>query len=238
MTPRLAELLVLSLLALALSSPTGVRAGQVPDISGVWLGLTGTTYQPAFEPLEGGPAPLKPAALAQYQRRIAAYERGEPLPDTASQCLPHGVPRSMLTPYPMHILQTPGLVTIVHESGHNVRLIYLDAVHPPGLRATFMGHSVGHWERETLVVDTVGIDWRTWLDEAGKPHGPRLHVIERLRRLPGGALEDRITIDDPDTFTRPWTTMRVYQSRPDLRLLEYICEENDRDIEREAGEAR
>jgi hypothetical protein len=200
------------------------------DISGVWLGLVGRAYQPEFRPLDDSEAPLTAAARALYAKRRAAYDAGKPDPDTPSRCLPHGVPRSMLTPYPMHIVQTPGQITIVHESGHNIRLIYLDEPQPPSVPLTYMGHSVGHWEGDTLVIDTIGLNAETWLDEAGQPHGEHLHVIEHLRKLADGSLEDVLTLDDPEQFLHPWSARRVYAPRPDLSLLEYICEESTRDM--------
>jgi hypothetical protein len=210
-------------------------ATDAHNISGLWLGLLGVAYQPQFRSVDGSDAPLTPAARAEFQRHRVASEAGKPYPDTPSRCLPHGVPRSMLTPYPMHIVQTPGQITIVHESGHNIRLIYMDEEQPTTVPLTYMGHSVGRWEGDTLVIDTVGLNAETWLDEAAQPHGERLHVVEHMRKLADGRLEDLITLSDPDMFEHSWTARRVYDPRPDLTLLEYICEENARDLAKELG---
>jgi hypothetical protein len=232
---------------LLLTPPLAVPAGLLTvrpeahggsqDISGVWMGLTGAAYQPQFRQLDGSEAPMTAAARNIFEARRAAYVVGRPEGDTPSRCLPHGVPRSMLTPYPMHIVQTPGQITIVHESGHNLRLIYMNESQPGAVPLSYMGHSVGRWDSDTLVIDTVGLNTDTWLDEAGQPHGERLHVVERLRKLSDGRLEDLIEVDDPETYTHPWTTRRLYDPRPDLHLLEYICEENTRDIVSELGGA-
>jgi hypothetical protein len=227
MTMLLAPLLAVSAEILTARLPTG---DGPQDISGVWMGLTGTAYQPRFRQQDGSEAPLTTVARTVFAVRTAAYVAGKPVADTPSRCLPHGVPRSMLTPYPMHIVQTPGQITIVHESGHNLRLIYLNEPQPTTVPLTYMGHSVGHWRGDTLVIDTIGLSAATWLDEAGQPHGERLHVVERLRKLPDGRLENLIELDDPEMYTQSWTTRRVYDPRPDLQLLEYICEESTRDI--------
>src|SRR3984957_4931466 len=94
-----------------------------------------------------------------------------------------------------------------------------------------MGDSAGHWEGDTLVVDTIGLNDRTWIDEVGVIHGQQLHVIERIRKIEGGhAMENLVRIEDPEYFTEPWYARITYAWRPDLRLTEYVCEENNRNM--------
>jgi hypothetical protein len=103
--------------------------------------------------------------------------------------------------------------------------------HPDHITPSYDGHAVGHWEGDTLVVDTVGFNDKTWLDRAGSPHGLRMHVIERIRKLDGGAtLEDQMTIEDPDFYTQPFTEHLIYKWRPDWRMPERNCEEAMRGV--------
>jgi hypothetical protein len=198
------------------------------NITGVWWTKG---YDRRFRTLDGQLPPFTPAGKAEWDRHIAAEKAGQPIADAPTRCLPHGIPRLMASPYPILIQQSPGLVSFIHEVAHNVRLIYLDEAHPKDLDPTFLGHSIGRWEGDTLVVDTIGLNDKTQIDEEGITHSDKLHVVERFRKLDGGAqLEDLITIEDPVTFTRPWTTRRVYDWRPDIRLMEYVCEENNRNV--------
>jgi hypothetical protein len=137
----------------------------------------------------------------------------------------------MNSPYPIQIIQTTGETVIVHEVAHNIRHIYMDQPHPPALAPTFMGDSVGHWDGDTLVIDTLGFNDRTWIDEIGVIHGKQMHVIERIRKIEGGhALENLVRIEDPEFFTEPWFARITYAWRPDLRIAEYVCEENNRNM--------
>ena len=103
----------------------------------------------------------------------------------------------------------------------------MNAKHPGKFEPTFMGHSVGHWEGDTLVVDTIGMIKQTQIDEAGTLHSDQLHVVERIRKVQD-TLEVLFTIEDPKAFTKPWTAVRIWKWRPDIRFIEYICEENNR----------
>ena len=149
----------------------------------------------------------------------------------------------MGAPYPLQIVQTADHITLLHESHHVIRHIYMNDVHPndDDLTPSFMGDSIGHWEKHVLVVDTtgfqvrtmerVGFDLRTSLDDSGLPHSEKLHTIERLRRIgDGNLLEDLITIDDPGEFNKNWTVRMVYRRQPGMRLLDYVCGETHRNI--------
>ena len=127
--------------------------------------------------------------------------------------------------YPIQILQTPGQVTMLHEEMTVYRHIQLGGVHPEDPDPSYMGDSIGHWEGDTLVVDTVGLKTITTLDPVGLPHTEQLHVVERIRRTGPKQIENVLTLDDPGAFTRPWSLRLTYALQPPQRkLAEYICE--------------
>jgi hypothetical protein len=206
--------------------------GSVPpnpdphDFEGVWQ-VQGYEYLLGPEP--GVPPPLKPEYIKLLERRIRAKNRGTPEADTETQCLGHGMPRVMESPYPIEIVQTPGRITFLHEVAHELRTIYMNRPHPEHPRVDFNGDSVGHWEGDTLVVDTIAIDPRSFIDDEGSSHSGQEHVIERYRKVDGGAeIELTVTVEDPVTLEHPYSYKRIYHWRPDIRLQEYVCEENNR----------
>ena len=207
-------------------------AGSAPpnpdpkNFEGVWW-LKGYEYM--LGPAPGVEPPLKPAYMEILKRRIRAKNAGNPETDTATRCLPHGMPRLMESPYPIEIVQTKDKITLLHEVAHNVRRFYLNQQHPKNLPLTYLGNSVAHWEGDTLVVDTVGINGESFIDDEGASHSDKEHIVERFRKIDGGRqLEMVITIDDPVTLEHPYSYTRYYQWRPDVRPSEYICEENNR----------
>jgi len=196
------------------------------NLEGVWW-LEGYEYM--LGPAPGIPAPMKPQYMKILERRIRAKNAGTPEADASTQCFPHGMPRLMESPYPIEIVQTPGRITFLHEVAHNVRRIYLNSPHPKNLKHTFLGDSRGHWEGDTLVVDTTGLNDRTFIDDEGGVHSDQEHTIEHFRKIDGGAkLEMIMTVEDPVTLEHPYSYRRVYDWRPDVRPQEYVCEENNR----------
>ncbi len=132
--------------------------------------------------------------------------------------MPHGMPRLMESPYPIEIVQTPGRITFLHEVAHNTRRIWLSRDHPKHVALTFLGDSVGHWEGDTLVVDTTGLNDRTFIDDEGSSHSTQEHVVERYRKIDDGAgLELIMTVEDPVTLEHSYSYRRVYRWRPDVR---------------------
>ena len=120
---------------------------------------------------------------------------------------------------------------MLFRSAHNVRKFYLDQEHPKNLKPTYLGHSVGRWEGDTLVVDTIGLNDKTFIDDEGSSHSTQIRVVERIRKINGGReLEDVVTIHDPGVFTKDWSARFVYQPRPDIRIMDYACGEKHRDI--------
>ena len=209
------------------------------DFSGVWWTRG---YDRTFRPVTDPPQPpsesarllpLTPLEAASRRHHLDMERAGTPIADAPTQCFPHGVPRIMASPYPIQFVYSPGLITILHEVAHNVRFIHMDGRPPPAhTPRTFLGYSVGHWEGNTLVVVTDHFNDRTQIDEESLSHGLKLKVTERFTRFTnryGGAeLRDRITIEDPDHYTRAWTAERLYPWRGDVRIEEYSCEENNR----------
>src|SRR5262249_47590162 len=151
--------------------------------------------------------PFMPCSAAIYNYKSNNASQYDPEWD----CLPPGGPPMMATPYPMEIIQLPEqkrIIMIFEGATHIWREIYMDGrAHPvgDGLNPTYLGHSIGHWERDTLVVDTVGFNEGTWLDYFGHPHTDMLHVIERFTRPDRDTLHFEATIDDPGAYTKPFT---------------------------------
>lgn len=211
------------------------------DLSGIWFqgGRGGGRNYRRFNPEE--PPPLQPWAMEiRKQNRAGVTDlngKGLDERDPVWYCFPPGATRIMIQPFPFEIVQTPNVVYILFEYDHSIRRIYTDGrEHPEGYPFGWMGHSIGRWDGDTLVVDTVGFNDRTWLDRAGTPHSDALHVVERFRRVVGDTLEIEFLFDDPKAFTKSWGGKTVYRStsmhdRADLpteqpEIGEYLpCEE-------------
>lgn len=174
--------------------------------------------------------PFMPWAAAVYDYNSANVSKYDP----EGYCLPPGGPRMMATPYPMEIVQLPEqrrIFMVFEGATHIWREIYMDGrPHPQGdaLNPTYLGHSVGRWEGDTLVVDVVGFNEATWIDYYGHPHTDRLHVVERISRPDKSTLRYEATIDDPGAYTRAWTVSWNVTWSPTGELTEYICQENNR----------
>jgi len=147
-------------------------------------------------------------------------------------CLPMGVPR--VTPFPYRFVQNythkpPTHMFILHEGNiHSYRQIFMDGrKHPAELDPTWYGHSIGSWEKDTLVIDTVGYNDKFWFDRRGHPHTEQLHTVERWTRLNLGEMENKVTIDDPGAYSKPFTLTFMATTTPGDELLEYICQENN-----------
>jgi hypothetical protein len=143
----------------------------------------------------------------------------------------------MATPFPFQIFQVSDRVLFVFEGGAHVwRTIFTDGrPHPKDPNPSFLGDSVGRWEGDTLVVDVIGFNEATWLDQAGHPHTEALHIVERFTRVNEGALRYEVTIDDPHAYTKPWTTAYTIPWVAGAELLEYICQENNKDLPHMVG---
>jgi hypothetical protein len=196
------------------------------NLEGVWL-IQGD--HSVIKTIEGKLPPLSKAAAARYAAAVRARQAGKPVFDTIQTCKPHGFPRILFAAYPIEILQEPTQVTFIHEIHHMPRMVYLDLALPKleDMDPNWMGQSAGHWEGDTLVVETQGFNDLTTLDAAGLPHSTEMRVSERLRKLDADTLEDAITIKDPKTYTKSWTTRVTYRRQPGLRLKEYVCTDSN-----------
>jgi len=196
-----------------------------PDLSGLWV-VTGGFF---FAPDRKVPA-LKGAYKTLYDKRLAAMATGRPIDDVTADCLPAGLPHLLVVPYPFELMQTPGRVTLLYEYDSVVRRIPIGAAFTDPRKATpaFNGESVGHWDGQTLVVETRNIREDTQVDYTGIPHSDALTISERVRRVDDATLEDVITLDDPKAFAEPFTVTRTYRLRPKWKISEYVCAENNR----------
>jgi hypothetical protein len=217
---------------------SGAAAASAPkgpgSLNGIWVNAeykyTGgfTARQRAMHTIDGALPPLQPWANALLEKRIAEADQGVIFANTISQCLPGGIPQMMFgASYPIQIIESPEQVTLLFEEQNHFRVIHLDGTHPADPDPGYMGHSIGHWEGDTLVVDTIGLNERTTLDMIGTPHTEALHVIERYRRIGDDRLEIRVRLEDPGAFTRPWDAKITYKpARAGTQIGEYICENN------------
>jgi hypothetical protein len=174
--------------------------------------------------------PFLPWAAAVYNYNSANNSKYDP----EGYCLPPGGPRMLATPYPMEIIQLPEqkrIIMIFEGATHVWREIYMDGrPHPQGdaLNPTYLGHSVGRWEGDTLVVDVVGFNEQTWLDYFGHPHTDLLHVVERFTRPNKRTLHYEAVVDDPGAYSKPFTMRWDIPWNATGELTEYICQENNR----------
>ena len=179
-----------------------------------------------------GASPLKSPYKEQHAEYLAKAAKGS-VADPVALCYPPGMPRMMVMVYGMELLQTPGQIAMTSEWQAASRRIWMnDKAHPDPeeLDPTYAGHSIGRWEGDTLVIDTVGIREDVPVDFLGLPHSGKLHVVERITQKSPGVLVNEITIEDPDAFVAPWKETMTYRFRPDLRLQEYTCLENNRNV--------
>ncbi len=222
----------------AASKPLPRTADGVPDFSGVWEGhMPASARKWAGYAFTGVIPEMTPWGRAQYEQTKPSWgERAvvdstdlvNPTTGNEVGCFPTGVPRIYVHPFPMEILQVPGRVVQLFEFNHFVWQIYTSGPreHAKDLDPTWMGDSVGWWEGDTLVIDSVDFNEKTWLDRAGLPHSDQLHVIEHISRPKFDTLVVQITIDDPKTYTKTWEGERIYQLEPGWKLTEMICEDN------------
>jgi hypothetical protein len=227
----IAAFAVLTAVLLAVPAVDAAPAAASPDISGVWWA---TTYSPKIPLVGGGDLPYTPAGKAAYDKNIAALKSGEMTDAARRFCVPDGVPRLLASPYPFEIIHTPGQTTIIHELNHAIRVVAMDKPLPKDEELIpypyYDGHSVGHWEGDTLVVETAGFNDKTFLDATGAPHSDAMKTVERIRKTGANQLEDVVRVHDPDMFTRDWNARFVYTLRNDIRLQDYVCGEKHRDI--------
>jgi hypothetical protein len=212
-----------------LNAPAPKRSDGTPDISGLWVPAPGYVGDIARDLKE---VPYQPWAAELYKRRRDTLSKDDP----TGWCVPGGVPRSDVVPYPFKILHAPGEIVILYEAVHHFRQIFLDGRQiPKNANPAWLGYSVAHWEGDTLVVETSGFVENSWLDNFGKPGTEQMKVFERFRRRDFGHMDLQITIDDPKAYTKPWTVNLPLTLTPDDELIEYVCAENNKDLEHLVG---
>jgi hypothetical protein len=230
-----------------LDAPAPRTADGKPDLSGIWdtvrppargRGQTGTAPPP--DPTPGPPLatfrdigagfkdglPLQPWAADLLKRRMGENSKDNP----DAHCLPLGLMQLHMHPQPRKIIQSPGEILILYEAQSGLRQIFTDGRLLPNadVQPWWYGYSVGHWEGDTLVVETNGFRDDVWLDINGSPLTNSGKMIERFRRPNYSNLEIEVTIDDPKVYTKPFTVRVNQRIMPDTELIEFICNENDR----------
>ena len=211
-----------------LSAPTPRSPDGKPDLSGLWISdKPPRAFGPGIE-IKPGDVVLTAEGEALQRRRKANYFPG-------AQCMPDNLPRrTAVTPF--KILTLREMTVILYEEHTTFRQIFMDGRQLPNdPNPTWAGYSVGHWDGDTLVVDTTGFNADDWILPGRRPHSDALHIIERFRRLDFGHLEIQYTIDDPRVYVKPWNVLQHHHLTPDTELLEYICNENEKDLKHMVG---
>jgi hypothetical protein len=229
--------------------PADARAPKIPraadgrpDLSGIWITgalqlLIGEDEANAIRRADAAagrqplprpePPPYTPAAEARRQAYVA--RRG--IDDPMARCFLSGVPRITTRPLPFQIVQMRGQVILLYEAHHAFRIIPTDGrPHPDDIEPSFLGDSVARWEGDTLVVDVIGFNEKTWLAGVGTIHSDKLRVTERYTRDSPETIRYEVIMEDPEVFTKPWRQMEIFRLRPNERLREYECIENNEDL--------
>jgi hypothetical protein len=209
-----------------LEAPAPRRADGRPDLNGLWNAvdgrfLTNLSRRAGIEP------PFTPWAAALFKERQDNQGRDRP----SGLCLPKTIPDAMLVPnYPWKIVQTPELTIVLFENFTQYRQIFTDGRGYPEERApTWFGYSLGKWDGDAFVVESLGFNDKSWLDDGGHPRSEQMKVTERFRRKDYGHLEIDFTFDDPKAYTKPWTVTVPFVLLPDTDIIENVCE-NEQDV--------
>ena len=201
------------------------------DISGLWQ-PNGIYIGNIAKDLKPGDVPFQSWAADLYKHRQDNLSKEDP----TGWCVPGGVPRSNAVPYPFKIFHTPGVTLILYEAVHWYRQIFTDGrALPKDTNPAWMGYSIGRWEGDAFVVESSGFNDNVWLDNGGHPATENLRVTERFRRKDFGHMNIEITIDDPKAYTRPWNVTLPLIYAPDNELIEYVCVENEKDLQHLVG---
>lgn len=215
------------------SAPRDVLARLIPDATnGAGEEPLSQYFINIFSDLKPEQEPLRPAAAARYRQRAKDFARESPL----SHCLPEGMPMVEMAPAPYKIVETPGLTLMLYERGTVFRQVYTDGRKlPVDPQPTWMGYSVGKWQGDSFVVETSGFNDKGWLDARGHTHSEAMRLTERFHRLDVGHLEVQLTVDDPQTYTKPFTITLQQKLLPDSDVLESFCAEDEKDASHTAG---
>jgi hypothetical protein len=212
------------------------------DFTGVWK-MPPEAYGHYDQSFGTTDLPMTPWAKAKFNdakpsegpKSVTIKELNDPF----YACYPPGIPRIYLHPFAMEIVQTPKEVIQLFEYDHLVRHIYIDGrPHPDDPDPTWMGNAIGKWEGDTLVVDSVGFNDKTWIDRVGHPHSDKLHVIERWRRVDQNTAQMDMTLEDPVAYTKPIKKQYVFLLQPKWDVLEHVCIDNSEFLEFNKKETR
>ena len=237
-----------------LSGPVPRTADGKPDLSGIWqYARPPGTPAPAGQPSSAQPAsptadivplavrlsqfwnlgasfpeglPFQPWAADLHRQRVASNSKDNP----DAHCLPLGLMQLHTHGQPRKMVQTPGVIVIIYEANAGLRQIFTDGrAQPKDVEPWWFGYSTGKWEGDTLAVETTNLRDLGWLDVEGSPITETGRILERFRRVDFGHLEIEVTIDDPKAYTKPWTVTVHQRIMPDTELIEFVCQENDKD---------
>jgi hypothetical protein len=212
-----------------LSAPAPRTLDGQPDFSGIWEVPTHKFLENLAS--ESPDVWMLPWAEKLYRERQENNGKDRP----SARCLPHSVTDFDAHFTPKKVIQTPAALIFLYESYHSFRQVFTDGRPLPEDREpAWFGYSVGKWEGDTLVVNTVGINEKTWLDDAGHPHSDALQIKERFRRRDFGHMEVQVTIDDPKAYKKPWTATIPWDLMPDTELMDWVCE-NEMDFRHLVG---
>jgi hypothetical protein len=211
-----------------------------PDLSGVWQaqgdpcdtdnGVAAGQKRPKYFVSAAGcrnpDLPMLPWATELFRQRRAANSKDLPISD----CKPLATPMRDAFPLPFKIVQTPRLILLLYEQDTVYRQVFLDGRTLPGdPQPSWLGYSVGRWNADELVIETIGFHDRGWLDTSGHPYSDALHMLERFRRIDVGRMDIQVTYDDSKTYTQPIAFTQPHDLLPDTDVLEYFCTENEKD---------
>ena len=216
-----------------LKAPPRRTADGKVDLSGFWMPTDRVKHLlNLVADLKPGDVPLQPWAEAVYKERIETNGKDHP----GVRCWPSGIPEKLNIPDGLKLLQTPDLMIFMHESRTIYRQVFTDGrALPKNAQPAWMGYSVGKWEGDTFIVETIGQNGKTWLDMRGLPATEALRVVERYTRPTTGRINIDVTIDDPKAYTKPWVVKLSWDLQPDTDLIESICEENNKDVPHMVG---
>ena len=236
----------------ALPRATEPAPSVIPDFSGLWAHtpiaeyqalpgkpgpvwdqkhpLSPTDFSVAWEGNDDNPI-LQPWTAAEVRKHAEAAHAGTPIPSPQEVCQPSGVPNVITLPAPVQFIQQPNEIVILYQRDHQLRHIYMNVTHSANPATSWYGESIGHYEGDTLVIDTIGMNDKTPVDLFGTPHTEALHVVERYRLIDDGSqLEVVFTVEDSQAFTTAWSARMVYGRANGQALTEEICAENNIDV--------
>lgn len=219
-----------AMLGLLLAAATGQSLPRLPDgkpdLNGVWQRpFVPDMTRSARDQQGAGELPFTPSGADAFKSFDPAKF------DYTGHCLPQGLTRSMNSPFPIQIVQTPKTFAVLYEAWNVFHVVPLDGrSFPKEFEPTWMGTSIGKWDGDSLVVATAGFNAKTNLDTVGHPHSDQMKVTEHYTRADEKHIAYEVVIDDPKTYTKPWKNVRQFTLRPDWDIMEYSCEENNKDL--------